>query len=509
MNDFWSKDRTTIHEKNTWYGLLQPKQKFCYTLLLTFIICWCFYLGMNLGFASYPPIEMLTEADPYNPENDPALAVTEPPPMLEGQDVVLLVGADKREGENVYRTDTIMIAFIDWENNNINLLSVPRDSYVQLPGYSTKTKINEAYFYGGISLLKSTIEYTLGIAVEKYVEIDFNGFIELIDAIGGVEIDVPVNMYKSSENIAIDAGLQTLDGVDALGFVRFRDLPMGDIDRIANQQMFIQELAQKFTDPTIILKVPQLANIAWEYVNTDYTLSEILEVSNSLLQMDLNTINTYSLPGAGMWIGQGNYWMLNRTQTIEMITEFAAGEAIGETNIIYNDSATYNPPADEPEEDILLDENGLPIVPEGTDIDGDGIIDTPPVDTNGDGVIDALDAVGDTPPPSEVIVVNPTDPNADPNAVDPNADPNAVDPNADPNAVDPNADPNAVDPNADPNAIDPNLNPNQNPDDVPQLEENEQPPAEETEQPPAEEATEPTEQPTETEQPPADDTDTN
>jgi LCP family protein required for cell wall assembly len=225
-----------------------------------------------------------------------------------------------------------MLAFYNWDSNELKLLSIPRDTYVQLPGKKTKTKINEAYFYGGMALLESTIEHTFGIVVNHWVEVDFAGFLNMIDALGGVEIDVPYRMYKPTEEINIQKGPQTLYGYDALAFVRYRGMPTADIGRIQNQQMFLRAVAAKIAHSSL-LKAPQLVTIGMEHTTTNYTLTDALMLGAALYKTDLTNIPMYSLPGTGLYIGKTNYWILNKKSTIEIITEITGGE-LGEFNII-------------------------------------------------------------------------------------------------------------------------------------------------------------------------------
>jgi LCP family protein required for cell wall assembly len=351
--DFWSQDRTTIHQKSGWFSKLPPLQKTSYTLLLLFIISWCFYLGMSYSFAIAPEIE-LDYKDGSEWKDEMKEATGAEVMRLTGVEVALLVGADKRPQETRYRTDTIILVFYNWDKDELKILSIPRDSYVQFPGRPTKTKINEAYFYGGMALLESVIEYTFGIEVDHYVEIDFAGFLHLIDALGGVEIDVPQHMYKPTEEINIKKGLQTLYGYDALGFVRFRDLPMGDIDRIDNQQMFIRALTAKIANSSI-WKAPELVRIVRQHTNSNYDLPEALLLGTALFKTDLNNIPMYSLPGNGLYIGAANYWILNKKGVIDIITEITGG-AVGDFHIISDEGKGSSkppiPPKEEIEEDI-------------------------------------------------------------------------------------------------------------------------------------------------------------
>jgi len=413
-----------MYQKTGWFEKLPPLQRICYVLLLIFIISWCFYLGMTFAFAIAPEIhwDILNYEDWKQDET----VVLAPPMELEGVEVVLLVGADKRPGENTYRTDTIILAFFNGEADELKLLSIPRDSYVQLPGKSTKTKINEAYFYGGMSLLENTIEYTFGIEVDRYIEMDFTAFVKVINLLKGVEIDVPRRMYKPEEEINLQKGLQTLNGHDALAFVRFRDMPMGDIDRIANQQAFMYALADKLASELTIWKAPQLVNIALDNANTNYSLTEALPLGAAILKSGLNNIAMYTLPGDGKYVKNGNlwinYWVLDKAGCRAMIEEII-GESAGELYIIDDDGlGREKPPATPKKEEELPDEkedadqeNPPPDDPPVQEAP-DQTPDEPNVETDADNPATEVDTGGEIIPPDNNTIPEPqpTTPVTDP-----------------------------------------------------------------------------------------------
>jgi LCP family protein required for cell wall assembly len=375
QRDFWSQDRTTIHQKSGWFGKMPLLQKISYTLLLLFVISWCFYLGMTYSFAIAPEVEWkILKGDDWKKtlrETTGAEVI-----RLTGTDVVLLVGVDKRPDEKRSRTDTIILAFYNWDTDELKLLSIPRDSYVQFPGRPTKTKINEAYYYGGAAMLESVVEYTFGIEVDHCVELDFAGFLHLIDALGGVEIEVPSRMFKPTEDIDIYPGWQTLNGFDALAFVRFRDMPMGDIDRIKNQQQFLSALAAKIASSTI-WKAPELVRIGMEHTTTNYELTDALVLGMALHKTDLSNIAMYSLPGNGLYIGLINYWVLNKNGVIDIITEITGGQ-VGDFHIISDEGkGAANPPSTEIKEPVEDDDDDV-VLPEDDDDNPDEGQETDP-----------------------------------------------------------------------------------------------------------------------------------
>jgi LCP family protein required for cell wall assembly len=180
----------------------------------------------------------------------------------------LIVGSDSREGLTEEekaklttgdtagkRTDTIMVAHIPDNDTLPTLLSLPRDSNVEVPGHGVN-KINAAFSIGGAPLLVKTVEGATGLRIEHYAEISFGGFAGIVDAVGGVEMDIAEEMRDTKTGAVIPAGRQELDGVQALAFVRMRysaATPRSDLDRVVNQRKFIGALAGEIASPGTLL----------------------------------------------------------------------------------------------------------------------------------------------------------------------------------------------------------------------------------------------------------------
>ena len=183
----------------------------------------------------------------------------------------LLVGSDSREGltkeqRKKYatgnaagnRTDTIMLVHVSESGGKPVMVSLPRDSYVPIPGHGSN-KINSAYSIGGPKLLTDTVEQVTGIHVDGYIEIGLGGFAAVVDSVGGVDLCVPRDMKDKKAGIDLKKGCQTLDGGNALGYVRSRyEDPLGDIGRAARQRQFLGALMKKAATPSTVL-------IPWRY----------------------------------------------------------------------------------------------------------------------------------------------------------------------------------------------------------------------------------------------------
>lgn len=321
-HEFWSKDMSTVHEKKNWFSGLSPQRKLVFVLLLVFVVAWCFFLGIRIAKADDPAAEdwyILTSDGLGNRQFNDAIAI-------DGIRTFLLVGCDEREGYEVGRSDTMMLVFINGNTGEISLLSIPRDCYVQIPGYSTKTKINHSYAYGGVNLTMSTIEYFLGIQIDDYVEIDFEGFVELVDALDGVELTVDQRMINYDEGINLNPGWQKLYGKDALGYCRFRigqdgTSSVSDIVRAQHQQQFIMALKDKLLNLSAITKLPKLVTLANKYMATSVSTSEAIGLGNTLLNMDLSNIKTYVIPTYSMWINAVSYEIVDPQGTTEILKQ--------------------------------------------------------------------------------------------------------------------------------------------------------------------------------------------
>ena len=171
---------------------------------------------------------------------------------------VLLVGSDSREGTEIgggggARTDTIMLLHRPAGGGPTVLLSIPRDSYVAIPG-NAENKVNAAYAFGGPSLLAQTVEQATGIGIDSYVETDLARFPAMVDAVGGVELcpKEAINDPKAG-NLDVPAGCQEMDGETALGYARTRVGPMGDLGRVERQREVIAAIASQGTQPATLL----------------------------------------------------------------------------------------------------------------------------------------------------------------------------------------------------------------------------------------------------------------
>lgn len=209
---------------------------------------------------------------------------------------LLLLGVDARPGWETSRSDTMILASIDPDFKKVALISIPRDTRVEVPGRGLD-KICTANFVGGPELALTTVEKLTSLEIDYYIEADFNGFAEVVDTLGGVEVDVPQRMYKPKALIDLQPGLQRLNGKDALAFVRYRDYAKGDIDRTSKQQEFLKAFANEILQRDTVLKLPKLLKQFKQYVNTDMGLRDMFKIASLARDLTAESINTQTLPG--------------------------------------------------------------------------------------------------------------------------------------------------------------------------------------------------------------------
>jgi len=234
---------------------------------------------------------------------------------------VLIMGVDEREGNAAMgedpdsgRSDTLMVAVLDPHTNQASLLSVPRDTRVRVKGLGWD-KINAAYAYGGDTLTRSTVERFLGTPMDHYVLVNTRNFPKIIDALGGVEIDVEQRMkyedpYDDDGGLFINLypGLQHMDGKTAVTYVRYRD-EEGDIGRIRRQQKFMAALMQRITSPGIIPRLPNIIREVMSSVKTDLSFRQIMELAGSLKNARDNGLRTAVIDGKPAEIDGVDYWI--------------------------------------------------------------------------------------------------------------------------------------------------------------------------------------------------------
>lgn len=254
---------------------------------------------------------------------------------IKNEILFLLLGVDAQDVKKSKgtRTDTIMLFKVNFDTGSTNLLSIPRDTRVMINEYMDK--VNHAHSKGGVKLTIKTIRDFLNLDVSYYVKVDYQVVKDLVDAIDGVEIDVPQKMeyieYDPSVpplNINIKKGLQILDGKNSHDFLRWRNnndktrgYPMGDIGRIQAQQYFMKELIKQTLKPKNIIKLPKIVDAYFENVETNIPLSIMAKVAVNAKKIDVENMKTATIPGDPLKIKAIDYWEYNESGTLSLIEE--------------------------------------------------------------------------------------------------------------------------------------------------------------------------------------------
>ena len=231
--------------------------------------------------------------------------------LLSGKKNIVVMGCDVRKGD-AGRSDTLFVVMLDKSKKNAALLSVPRDTRVKIKGHGWD-KINAAFAYGGQKLTRETVQDFLGIKINNYVLVDFQGFKGLVDAVGGVDIDVEKRMYYYDPydgfEIDLRPGRQHMDGKTAMQYVRYRD-EEGDIGRIRRQQKFLMALYRHIASKNIIAKIPGVSKQIMSMVKTDLSLKEMVELGNVMRDMvEKDGLKMSMVPGEPEYIDGISYWI--------------------------------------------------------------------------------------------------------------------------------------------------------------------------------------------------------
>ena len=228
---------------------------------------------------------------------------------------ILLMGIDKREGmeqERAFRTDTMMLITIDTVGKKLGMLSIPRDLWVNIPGFEARDRINTANFKGdafrlpggGPNLAMETIAVNLGIQVDNYIRINFTAFETLIDEINGIDVDVPQDIddprypdcCDGYDPLYISRGTTHMDGTLALKYARTRATYGGDFDRAARQQQVLIAVRDKILNmkmlPQIVTRAPKLYSTLSDSYDTDLTLEQLVDLIGLVNDIDRDSIDS-------------------------------------------------------------------------------------------------------------------------------------------------------------------------------------------------------------------------
>ncbi|MFN4214103.1 LCP family protein [Exiguobacterium sp.] len=226
---------------------------------------------------------------------------------------VLLAGVDGGASLEEGRTDSLMVATFNKESRQVTLVSIPRDSYVDIvtTDGEFKDKINHAYSYGGIDTTIATVENLFDIPIDYYATINFDGIEDLVDAVGGIEVDVLIPISgRATGNVELEPGVQTLNGKEALAYARMRkDDPEGDVGRAKRQQQVLEAIINEATTINSFTKLNRIMNAVGNNIRTNMSLSEASQLQP--YTKSLRSFNQETLKGDDLTIGGVYYYEID------------------------------------------------------------------------------------------------------------------------------------------------------------------------------------------------------
>ncbi|HIX42978.1 MAG TPA: LCP family protein [Candidatus Kurthia intestinigallinarum] len=236
---------------------------------------------------------------------------------------IMIVGIDDSEkrsqGEGNSRSDALLVATLNNKDKSIKLVSIPRDSYVYIPTVGYKDKITHAHAYGGIDATRETVEGLLNVPIDYYFRVNFDAFIEIVDALGGVTVDVPYEINELDENdkrtVHLMPGTQEVNGREALALARTRHQD-SDVERGKRQQMILEAIASKATSVTSFTKYDKVLAAVGNNMQTDMTFDEMKSLF-AYLQNGMPDIDSLSLKGSDDMSSGIYYYLLQDDSLLE------------------------------------------------------------------------------------------------------------------------------------------------------------------------------------------------
>jgi polyisoprenyl-teichoic acid--peptidoglycan teichoic acid transferase len=275
---------------------------------------------------------------------------------------ILFIGVDDSEarsqGDSNSRSDALLLATLNPKNKSVKLVSIPRDSYVYIPEVGYRDKITHAHAFGGTRATIEAVEGLFDIPVDYYVKMNFNAFIDVVDAVGGIDAEVPYERIEKDENdkntIHLMPGLQHLDGKHALALARTRMLD-SDVERGKRQLMILQSIMKEAVSVKSVTKYGDVIDAVGDNMKTDMTFNEMksfLEYAKGgMPQVDTLSLSGYNDMSTGIY-----YWKLDETDLTEVkrILQSHLG-LIPDSSSLTDGSSNVTDSTDEALEDILND----------------------------------------------------------------------------------------------------------------------------------------------------------
>ena len=266
--------------------------------------------------------------------------------MMEADEIknILLIGQDAREGEERQRSDTMIICSINTHTNKVTLASLMRDMYVPIPGYSNN-RINAAYAFGGMDLLDEVIEQDFGVPIDGNIEVDFEGFVEAMDVIGGIDIELSgeeagyistggwedQGEYGNDGTWDLQEGMNTLTPAQALSFARIRHVGNSDWERTDRQRRVIMAAFSKISSSSTAKQL-SVADSILPYITTDLSGKELLSYVKTISEAGITNFESYRIPVDGYYSSENINGMSvlvpDLVKNSELLKEYLYGKGV-------------------------------------------------------------------------------------------------------------------------------------------------------------------------------------
>lgn len=282
------------------------------------VILLSFVLVMTVGYVMRKELALLTFDMFLSNQVEKKLEETYKPitikaPLVHDEPFsVLLLGIDQRDKE-VGRSDSMIYSIVRRKENRILLLSVPRDSYTEIVGKNKQDKIAHAYAFGGAKMSIDSVEQLLKHPVTHYAAINFTGFKNVVDALGGIKLPITediVNKNWNHDKFRIEANKPIYNGLEALNFVRYRE--DSDMNRMMRNRIFLQAVAERAVQLDKFSHIPEILDIAGDHFSTDIAPTDLIDLAKSIFMKEsIPQFSTYALDGEGMMMHDIWYYKLD------------------------------------------------------------------------------------------------------------------------------------------------------------------------------------------------------
>lgn len=278
-------------------------------LIIIFFLIFLYYLTIIWSTANRtyePPKQLKSEkrTNEVNIDQDPVS--------------ILLIGVDEREGD-IGRADTIIIASINPNKKTVVLTQIPRDTRVKIPGKEQKEKINHSYAYGGVELTRQTVEHFLDFPIDGYVKINMDGLKDIVDELGGIEVNVPFDFTYNG--IHFTKGTMLLNGKEALAFARMRKAdPHGDFGRMKRQQEVIRAIIKKGASWSSLTKLHRIVDDIGNNIKTDISPFQLFKLQTQYANIPEENIHTLFFNGYDRTI-QGIYYYIIPPEEVSRVRQ--------------------------------------------------------------------------------------------------------------------------------------------------------------------------------------------